>query len=197
MIETKYTVAKFETPFIIRDPEPMAKKQYDIDISTFTRSLQLENFTITDVTRHLLDIHDKQFNNKKNANQFVYRHFKKLEKEGVISGHLVEGGKAIFYRWSSQFDDVKTEQIQASSQTLYSTHHTIVKKLQEKIRLYKTEMLTNVGETEAYSEWLEEMPELEEDVKPHYQNTRDQAKLMLGKVKGFERLLAEYEERLS
>lgn len=176
----------------------MAKKQYDIDIYTFIRSLQLEKFTITDVTRHLLEIHHKKFNNnKKNANQFVYRHFKTLEKEGVISGHLVKGGKAIVYRWSTQFDEVRTEQIQASSQTLNASHRTIVKKLQEKIRFYKTEMLTNVGETEAYSEWLDEMPELEADVKPHYQNTRDQAKLMLGKVKGFERLLAEYEERLS
>ena len=175
----------------------MAKKQYDIDIYAFTRSLQLENFTVTDVTRHLLEIHDNQFKNKKNANQFVYRHLKSLEKERVISGRLAEGGKAIVYRWSSECDDVSTEQIQAPSHTLNATHHTIVKKLQEKIRRYKAEMLTNVGETEAYSEWLEEMPELEADVKLHYQNTRDQAKLMLGKVKGFERLLAEYEERLT
>lgn len=57
-------------------------------------------------------------------------------------------------------------------------------------------MLTNMGETEAYSEWVQEMPEFADYVKPYYQHTREQAKLMLGKVKGFERLLAEFETQL-
>lgn len=53
-----------------------------------------------------------------------------------------------------------------------------------------------MGETEAYSEWVQEMPEFADYVKPYYQHTREQAKLMLGKVKGFERLLAEFETQL-
>ena len=69
----------------------------------------------------------------------------------------------------------------------------IALKLQEKILRYKTEMLTNLGETEAYSELAEEVPELANYVKSRYQYSREQAKMMLGKVKAFERLLSDYQ----
>ena len=40
------------------------------------------------------------------------------------------------------------------------------------------------------------MPTLEKDVEKYYQNTREQAQLMLGKIKGFERLLEQYQKNL-
>ncbi len=172
----------------------MPKKQYDIDIYTFLQSLSLKAFTVTDVTRHLLEIHTKMFDKKKNATQFVYRHLKLLEKHGVIRTLTTNHHKAIVFGWSDQDKEIAKDQTQIHLKS--SNHQTIIKKLQEKIRLYKAEMLTCIGETEAYSEWVAEMPELANDVKSHYQQTRDNAKLMLGKVKGFERLLAEYETRL-
>jgi len=172
----------------------MPKKQYPIDITNFLRSLTLETFTVTDVTRHLLDIHAQMFDKKKNATQFVYRHLKLIEKQGLIKTLTTNNQKAIVFCWSTQREVVNPDQKLLQVQS--NTHQGIINKLQEKIRLYKAEMLTNVGETEAYSEWVTEMPELADDVKSHYQHTRDQAKLMLGKVKGFERLLAQYEARL-
>ena len=193
MIETKYTVANFET-VANQDTVTMPKKQYDIDILNFLRSLSLKTFTVTDVTRYLLEAHTEMFDKKKNATQFVYRHLKLLEKQGVIKTHATNSSKAIIFSWSSKSEDTSEEQMLLQSKS--NNHHSIVKKLQEKIRLYKAEMLTNVGEAEAYSEWAAEMPELAENVKSHYQHTRDEAKLMLGKVKGFERLLAEYEAHL-
>lgn len=172
----------------------MPKKQYDIDIYTFLRSLTLETFTITDVTRHLLEIHVNMFDKKKNATQFVYRHLKLLEKKGIIKTQTINNQKAIVFCWSAPCEDINKGQ--KSIQTQSNNDHGIINKLQEKIRLYKAEMLTNIGETEAYSEWVSEMPKFADDVKLHYQHSRDQAKLMLGKVKGFERLLAQYEARL-
>lgn len=172
----------------------MAKKQYDIDIYNFIRSIELNEFTVSEVTRHLLEVHTKMFDKKKNAIQFVYRHLKLLEKQGIVTTQTEKGRKAIVYYWPAQSDGVEEDQILTRAQN--TSRHAITKKLQEKIRQYKAEMLTNVGETEAYSEWVDEMPEFAEDVKSHYQHTRDQAKLLLGKVKGFERLLAEYEKRL-
>jgi hypothetical protein len=172
----------------------MPKKQYDIDILTFIRSLSLDTFTVTDITRHLLEAHVSMFDKKKNATQFVYRHLKFLEKRGIIKTLATNNQKAIVFCWSVQGKD--TNEVQRLPQLENKSHERIVNKLQEKIRLYKAEMLTNIGETEAYTEWVTEMPELAGDVKSHYQHTRDQAKVMLGKVKGFERLLAQYEARL-
>ena len=172
----------------------MPKKQYDIDILTFIRSLSLETFTVTDISRHLLEVHLKMFDKKKNATQFVYRHLKLLEKKGIIKTLTTNSQKAIVFCWAVQSED--TSKVQTLPQLVNEIHDRIISKLQEKIRLYRAEMLTNIGETEAYSEWVTEMPELADDVKSNYQHTREQAKVMLGKVKGFERLLAQYEARI-
>lgn len=172
----------------------MPKKQYDIDMLDFIQSLSLKKFTVTDVTRHLLDVHVKMFDKKKNATQFVYRHLKLLEKQGVIETLNTNSQKAIVFCWSVHGEDAN--KLQKLPRVENKSHKHIINKLQAKIRLYKAEMLTNIGETEAYSEWVTEMPELTDDVKSHYQHTREQTKVMLGKVKGFERLLAQYEAYL-
>lgn len=174
----------------------MPKKQYNIDFYDFIESLGLHSFTVNDVTRHLLKRYSKDFDKKKNAAQYVYRHLKRLSEDGKISAIHGQCGKAIIFRWCSESkEDSKLSQLTERDRN--STDDIIATKLQEKIRHYKNEMLMNMGETEAYSEWVKEMPDFAEHVKPHYQNTREQANLMLGKVKGFERLLAEYEAQFS
>ena len=174
----------------------MPKKQYDIDFYDFIGVLGLHSFTVNDVTKHLLERYPKDFNKKKNATQFVYRHLKQLSEDGRVSAIHGQRGRAIVFRWRSELkEDSKLSQLTEHDRN--NAYDIIAAKLQEKIRHYKTEMLMNMGETEAYSEWVQEMPDFADHVKPHYQNTREQAKLMLGKVKGFERLLAEYEARLS
>ena len=168
----------------------MPKKSYDIDILSILSSLTLERFTVSDITKHLLESHETIFNKKKNATQFVYRNLKSLEKKGIIKALKNTNTQATIFCFPVQNQDTGDKKIAARDYE--HNHQLIVERLQEKIRLYKAEMLTSVGETEAYSEWVAEMPELAHDVKSHYQHTRDQAKLMLGKVKGFERLLAQY-----
>lgn len=174
----------------------MPKKQYNIDFYSFIVPLGLHSFTVNDVTKHLLERYPKDFDKKKNATQFVYRHLKRLSEDGLISVIHGQCGRAIVFRWcSGSKEDSKLPQLTEHDRS--KADDIIATKLQEKIRHYKTEMLMSMGETQAYSEWVQEMPDFAEHVKPHYQNTREQAKLMLGKVKGFERLLAEYEARFS
>ena len=92
----------------------MPKKQYDIDFHEFIESLGLHSFTVTDVTRHLLETYSNEFDKKKNATQFVYRHLKRLSKEGVISATHGESGKAIVFRWCSESkEDSKILQLTA------------------------------------------------------------------------------------
>ena len=102
--------------------------------------------------------------------------------------------KAIVFGWSDH--EKTTNKAQKHPPLESKSYELIISKLKEKIRSCKAEMLTNIGETEAYTEWVNEMPELADDIKSQYQQTREQAKVMLGKVKGFERLLAQYEARL-
>lgn len=174
----------------------MPKKQYSIDLYKFIKTLGLHSFTVSDVTKKLLERHAEEFKKKKNATQYVYRHLKHLSNEGIISAIRRKNGKAIIFHLKS--DRVNNPEL--ISHTVLSTNRVneaIVLKLKEKIGRYKTEMLISMGETEAYSEWLQEMPDLADEVKPHYQDTKEQAKLLLGRVKGFERLLADFQDRSS
>ncbi len=172
----------------------MPKKQYDIDMLTFLYSLSLETFTVSDVTRQLLLAYTKTFKKKKDATQFVYRQLKNFEKQKLVQRLSRDGQKAITFCLSEQIRSVDKGQkcLQAES----TNYQEIVVKLQKKIRRCKVELFTNFGETEAYSEWIAEMPTLEKDVEKYYQNTREQAQLMLGKIKGFERLLEQYQKNL-
>ena len=115
-----------------------------------------------------------------------------ISEDGLISAIHGQCGRAIVFRWCSESKE-GSKLPQLTEHGRNKADDNIATKLQEKIQHYKTEMLMSMGETEAYSEWVQEMPNFADQVKPHYQNTREQAKLMLGKVKGFERLLAEYE----
>lgn len=193
MIETTYNVAKLETSSIVLKDLVMPKKLYSIDLYGFILSLDLKFFTVSEVTEKLLAIHSGEFTNKKNATQFTYRHLQNFVNEGTALVSKSESGKANVYRLvESETSDQKQEE----TPTLVVSHNEndpIALKLQEKILRYKTEMLTNLGETEAYSELAEEVPELAEYVKSRYQYSREQAKMMLGKVKAFERLLSDYQ----
>ncbi|MDY6976690.1 MAG: hypothetical protein SVW51_10770 [Pseudomonadota bacterium] len=171
----------------------MPKNLYSIDLYRFILSLDLKFFTVSEVTEKLLAIHSEEFTNKKNATQFTYRHLQNFVKEGTALVSKSESGKAnVYHLVESETSDQKQDEIP----TLVVSHNEkdpIALKLQEKILRYKTEMLTNLGETEAYSELAEEVPELAEYVKSRYQYSREQAKMMLGKVKAFERLLSDYQ----
>ncbi|CAI3932758.1 hypothetical protein MIT1002_00584 [Alteromonas macleodii] len=193
MIETTYNVAKLETASKVLKDIVMPKNLYNIDLYSFILSLDLKFFTVSEVTEKLLAIHSEEFTIKKNATQFTYRHLQKFVKEGTALVSKSESGKANVYRLvQSEIGDQKQEE----NSTLMAPHNEkdpIALKLQEKILRYKTEMLTNLGETEAYSELAEEVPELANYVKSRYQYSREQAKMMLGKVKAFERLLSDYQ----
>lgn len=176
----------------------MPIKRYDIDIYQLLRNTQCKTFTVRDVTKHLLRDYPDVFDKTENAIQFVYRNLKRYEKEGKISARPGGSGKMIVFQWPEDYQAILVDASQPGSRKLNDIGcNSIISALQEKIRFCKAEMLTSIGETEAYSEWIEEMPELANDVKSRYQNSREQAKLMLGKVKGFEYLLAEYRESLS
>jgi len=170
----------------------MPKKRYDIDILEFLYSLSLEVFTVTDVTRHLLKVHTDTFAKKKDATQFAYRNLKLLEAQGVIKTLNKEDRKGIVFGWSNQTESAVQKQKLLHIED--SEHLAIVEKLQSKIRQCKAQMFTSLGETEAYSEWVAEMPRLAEDIEAHDQHAREQTKLMLGKMQGFERLLAQYQK---
>ncbi|EIK45845.1 hypothetical protein O59_001484 [Cellvibrio sp. BR] len=62
--------------------------------------------------------------------------------------------------------------------------------LQERLNRHKLEMLSAMGETEEYDAICSEIPELQDDIQPLYNQSRDKCSKLLGRVKALESLLA-------
>lgn len=61
--------------------------------------------------------------------------------------------------------------------------------LLSKLNHYKTELLLNIGESEAYKELYSEFPELVDELQPQYNKARDSNTKILGKIRAIEGLL--------
>lgn len=67
------------------------------------------------------------------------------------------------------------------------------KPLIDKLNHYKTELLLNLGESEAYKELYSEFPELVDELQPQYNKARDNNTRILGKIRAIEGLLKQDE----
>lgn len=63
------------------------------------------------------------------------------------------------------------------------------KTFEEKLNIYKAELLLNIGEIEAYKEIYSELPDLVDEIQPLYNVARDKNSKILGKIKAIEGLL--------
>lgn len=70
-----------------------------------------------------------------------------------------------------------------TSSTDYQQH------LLAKLNHYKSELLLNIGETEAYKELYSEFPDLINGIQPQYNEARDNNTRILGKIRAIEGLL--------
>ena len=62
-----------------------------------------------------------------------------------------------------------------------------------KLNHYKSELLLNLGESEAYKELYSEFPELVDELQPQYNKARDNNTRILGKIRAIEGLLKQDE----
>lgn len=173
----------------------MPIKRIDFDVLTFIKSLENNSFTISNLLQHYMKSDECGHDETQAARQYLYRNVMKLQKVGNVyeNGHI--NGKEIRY-CLTQNNLPSTDQPIVNSKKPSKIDSTLIcNQLLTKIRETKLSLLTRMGETEAYKEWVNENPLLKSGVQDKYNSAKDDSSKLLGKVNAYETLLAMYRKR--
>lgn len=154
-------------------------------------------FTVHDLTEAYLNNPESLHNSKKSARQFVYRNMLRLINSGDLTRVVVDAGWP-HYKLTPQFlarsplsSPGPTQPSSPPQESITPTRpHYSFQSLKERLNRYKLEMLSAMGETEEYDAICIELPELQDEVQPLYNQSRDKCSKLLGRVKALESLLA-------
>jgi len=147
-----------------------------------------DHFTTNDVRSPYLTLKSDISLKPVDARKKIYSELLKLVKKGWLTKVKPSGkGFTRFIKTKEFNEDVLREKcVQTISATVLTDKKS---SLVDKLNHYKTELLLNLGESEAYKELYSEFPELGNDIQPHYNKARDNNTRILGKIKAIECLL--------
>ncbi|MDR7089218.1 MULTISPECIES: hypothetical protein [unclassified Cellvibrio] len=163
-------------------------------LSAFSLLVNRE-FTVHDLTKAYLNNSACLHSSKKAARQFVYRNMLRLIDNGELTKVVVDSGWPL-YRLTPLFKTqecattIVTTAPSAAPVRATVTNDIPRQSLQERLNRHKLEMLSAMGETEEYDAICSEIPELQDDIQPLYNQSRDKCSKLLGRVKALESLLA-------
>lgn len=147
-----------------------------------------DNFTTSDVRSSYITLKNDSSLKPVDARRRIYAELIKLVKKGWLTKVKPSGKGFTRFIKTAKFDEGALRKIYES--TISATVLTHKKSpLVDKLNHYKTELLLNLGESEAYKELYTEFPELGNDIQPHYNKARDNNTRILGKIKAIECLL--------
>ncbi|WP_440875927.1 hypothetical protein [Thalassotalea sp. PLHSN55] len=120
----------------------------------------------------------------------IYGDLLKLVKRGWLNKVVAKNKGLTRFSKTASFD-VNTIILQAKlgSTSLFKSNGGKQAQLLGKLNHYKSELLLNIGESEAYKELYSEFPELVDEIQPQYNKARDNNTKILGKIRAIEGLL--------
>lgn len=139
----------------------------------------------------------------------IYRQLLRIEKKGFISRQPGTSGKNVkflFNRESSSHRLVgvrsphwrreaapRTKKPKPSEQAPVNAEIRFVPELQAKLRRYKMEMMTSIGEAEEYEYLIDNHPELRSDLEADYLAARDQGAKIYGQARALEKVILNHQ----
>ena len=146
------------------------------------------NFTTSDVRTSYLLLKNDHSLNPSSLRRKVYAELIKLVKKGWLDKAIPKKKGLTRFSKTKTFD---VEAIKAKFEftTPLEKHDDKNEHLLNKLNHYKTELLLNLGESEAYKELYSEFPDLVSEIQPQYNKARDDNTKILGKIRAIEGLL--------
>jgi len=147
-----------------------------------------DHFTTNDVRSPYLTLKSDISLKPVDARKKIYSELLKLVKKGWLTKVKPSGKGFTRFIKTKEFneDALREKCVQTISATVLTDKKS---SLVDKLNHYKTELLLNLGESEAYKELYSEFPELGNEIQPHYNKARDNNTRILGKIKAIECLL--------
>jgi hypothetical protein len=111
--------------------------------------------------------------------------------KGIVIRTGSSSAKTLRYVLVSDAKDIVTEPTDEYKSKLKSQDD-VTKRLREKLKDYKLELLLSIGEAEVCKEVSEEIPTLLKGVQTRYNSSRDKSSKLLGKVNALELIITDY-----
>lgn len=130
------------------------------------------------------------------ARRYVYAQLKKLVEKGLLEKEKRAGQTKhqykktrIFYESGLYSKGVITPKPENFTSAEPSQNDDTSSYLYSKLKRYKLELLTAIGESDEYEELYAELPSMGEELKARYRQSKDYSSKMLGKVRAIESLI--------
>ena len=165
-------------------------------VSQIIVATNFDHFTTADVRSLYLSLKNDSALDRSVVRRHIYSELLKLVKKGWLT--RVVAKKKGFTRFSKTglFDPNVLKAINTENSIPKVFEEGKQKKLIAKLNHYKSELLLNIGESEAYKEVHSEFPELVEEIKPESNKAKDNNTIILGKIRAVEGLLGQMENNV-
>ena len=147
-----------------------------------------DHFTTSDVRSAYLALENDSSLEPSTVRRKIYAELSKLVKKGWLNKIIPKKKGLTRFSKTDNFDDKVIKAI-CTPTNLVESSDDKRKQLLGKLNHYKTELLLNIGESEAYKELYSEFPELVDEIQPQYNKARDNNTRILGKIRAIEGLL--------
>jgi hypothetical protein len=170
----------------------------DAELSTILSPAEFDNFTVLELRDAYVALPANVGMDKTKAQRIVYRQVYRLKNKGLLRRADASKKRNICYEKTELFFSTEilprssNEEIKPTAASKVETdkgRHLFVKNLVEKLRQYKLELLTSMGESDEYKALYSEYPHLKGQLQESYNTARDNCSKLLGRVKAIETLI--------
>ena len=175
---------------------PIARIQLNSDLHKILMSSSFDDFTVLQLRDEYQILTNRKIPDESDARRYVYAQLKRLVEKGLLVKEKRAGQSKHFYRKTKWFyesnlnpkgqpdsDRTKTTINSSNDSKDASTF------LYSKLKRYKLELLTAIGESDEYESLYTELPSMADELKARYRQSKDYSSKMLGKVKAIESLI--------
>jgi len=163
----------------------------DVFVTQIIKAPNFDNFTTSDVRSAYITLKKDHSLDPIAVRKKLYAELLKLVKKGWLnkksSGRCRKG--STHFSKTALFDPEYLDALQENKPRAKFFKEEKQKNLISKLNHYKSELLLNIGESEAYKELYSEFPELVDEIQPLFNKARENNTRILGKIRAIEGLL--------
>ncbi|WP_371194797.1 hypothetical protein [Glaciecola sp. SC05] len=159
-------------------------------VAQIISAADFDNFTTNDVRNSYVALKVESGKDLAQIRRKMYAELLKLVNKGWLTKVISKTKKMTRFTKTKKFDaDVIETTFIGSSVPTVSNQDDKQAILFSKLNHYRTDLLLNMGEAEAYKELYSEHPELVDELQPQYNTARDNNTKILGKIRAIEGLI--------
>ncbi len=175
---------------------PITRIQLDTDLHKILITSSFDDFTVLQLRDEYQILTNSKIPNASDARRYVYAQLKRLVQKGLLVKEKRVGQSKYLYKKTNHFYE---SDLYPKEQRAYENAKKPINKSQcsddasiflySKLKRYKLELLTAIGESDEYESLYSELPSMGDELKARYRQSKDYSSKMLGKVKAIESLI--------